>query len=166
MAKCIRVIFLLTSGKLKNQIAKIATTATVAAMGMEMAFDFLENINADEFTEGKTEIIGNHLFANGMVRETKDFAEYIWESHKKYLDIHFLVEGEERIFYGPEDKMTEVIPYNNDKEITVFEGNGTEVYYPQNGFIIFLPGEIHKALVHTSMPEAVKKVVIKLGLEE
>lgn len=133
---------------------------------MEMAFDFLESINADEFPEGKTELVGTHLFANGMVRETKDFAESIWESHEKYLDIHFLVEGDERIFYGPEEKMKEVIPYNPEKEITVFEGNGTEVYFPKNGFVIFFPGEIHKALVHTGMPETVKKVVIKLGLEE
>jgi len=133
---------------------------------MEMAFDFLEGIEEDGFPEGTTEIVGTHLYANGMVRDTKDFAESIWESHQKYLDIHFLVDGNERVFYGPEEKMTEVIPYNEEKEITVFEGNGTEVFVPQNGFVIFFPGEIHKALVHTGMPEKVKKVVIKLGMEE
>lgn len=133
---------------------------------IEMAFDFLDGVDADNFTEGKTEIVGDHLFANGMVRETKDFAESIWESHQKYLDIHFMAEGTERIFFGPEENMTEIKPYDAEKEIMVFEGNGTEVFYPQNGFIIFFPGEIHKALVHTGMPETVKKVVIKLGLEE
>lgn len=133
---------------------------------IEMAFDFLDGLEAEEFPEGKTEIIGTHLFGNGMVRETKDFAESIWESHQKYIDIHFLVEGSERIFYGPEENMTEIKPYNPEKEITVFEGNGTEVFFPKNGFVIFFPGEIHKALVHAGMPETVKKMVIKLGVED
>ena len=132
---------------------------------MEQAFDFLESLTADEFPEEKTELIGEHLFGNGMVRDTKDFGDSIWESHEKYLDIHFLVEGDEKIFYADEADMTETEAYNPEKDITVFEGNGAEVFCPQNGFVIFFPGEIHKALVHGLQPNKVKKMVIKLGVE-
>ncbi len=132
---------------------------------IEMAFDFLDGIEKDNYSEGKTEIIGNHLFANCMERETKNFSESIWESHEKYLDIHFLVDGNERIFYGPEENMTEIKPYDPEKDITVFEGDGTEVFFPKNSFVIFFPGEIHKALVNVGVTEKIKKVVVKLGVE-
>ena len=61
---------------------------------LEQAFDFLEEVNAENFPEGKQEIVGEHLFANGMKRSTKDYDDCIWEAHEQYLDIHFLAEGE------------------------------------------------------------------------
>jgi biofilm protein TabA len=132
---------------------------------MEQAFDFLENVTSEDFPEGKTELIGTHLFGNGMVRDTKNFEDSIWESHEKYLDIHFLAEGEEKIFFAAEEDMKEVTPYNEEKDITVFEGIGHEVFVPKGSFVIFFPGEIHKALVHGEKPNKVKKMVIKLGGE-
>lgn len=131
---------------------------------LEQAFDFLESLTPENFTDGKTELAGNHLYGNGMIRETKEFSESIWESHDKYLDIHYLVEGEERIFYADEYSMQEVKPYDPEKDLTVFDGNGHEVVVPPNGFVIFYPGEIHKGLVHVSTPNTIKKMVIKLEM--
>lgn len=132
---------------------------------LEQAFDFLETLTAEDFPEGKTELIGDHLFGNGMIRDTKSYDESIWESHNKYLDIHFLVEGDEKIFYADEADMTETQAYNEEKDITVFDGDGGEVFFPINGFVIFFPGEIHKALVHGARPNKVKKMVIKLSID-
>jgi biofilm protein TabA len=132
---------------------------------MEQAFDFLDDVTADSFPEGKNEIVGDHLFGNGMVRDTKEYDESIWESHRKYLDIHFLAEGDEKIFFAAEEDMKEVKPYDVEKDITVFEGKGVEIFVPKNGFVIFFPGEIHKALVHGEKPNKVKKMVLKLGIE-
>ncbi|MDR2928150.1 MAG: YhcH/YjgK/YiaL family protein [Cytophagaceae bacterium] len=132
---------------------------------IEIAFEFLEDIDADNFAEGKTEIAGEHLFVNGIAKETQEFTDSVWESHEKYIDIHFMLEGKERIFYASEDSMKEITPYNYDKDATFFEGKGNEVCVPENGFVIFFPGEIHKAMVHTGKSEPVKKLVIKLGGE-
>jgi biofilm protein TabA len=132
---------------------------------MEQAFDFLDDVTADSFPEGKNEIVGDHLFGNGMVRDTKGYDESIWESHRKYLDIHFLAEGDEKIYFAAEEDMKEVKSYDAEKDITVFEGKGLEIFVPKNGFVIFFPGEIHKALVHGEKPNTVKKMVLKLGIE-
>lgn len=132
---------------------------------MEQAFDFLENVSAEDFPEGKTELVSDHLFGIGMVRDTKSFDDSIWEAHDKYLDIHYLAEGDEKIYFAAEDDMKEVVPYDGEKDIAVFEGTGHEVFVPAGGFVIFFPGEIHKALVHGEKPNKVKKMVIKLGGE-
>ena len=130
---------------------------------LEQAFDFLDSLSPEEFPEGRNELIGNHLYGNGMVRDTKDFEDSIWESHDKYLDIHYLVEGEEKVFYAAEEDMKVIEAYDAEKDFTIFDGTGKEVFVPKGGFVIFFPGEIHKALVHGTKPGRVKKMVIKLG---
>ena len=131
----------------------------------ENAFDFLEGIDLDNFPEGKTELIEDHLFVNGMIKETKEFSESVWESHEKYIDVHFMISGSERMFYAPEESQKEVTPYDSENDVTFYEGEGFEVFVPENGFVVFFPGEIHKTLVHTGNPEKVKKLVLKLGVE-
>ena len=132
---------------------------------IENAFDFLESIDSDSFPEGKTELVGEHLFVNGMIKETKEFHDSVWEAHERYIDIHFMVSGNERIFYAPEDTMKEIKPYDSENDVVFFEGEGYEVFVPENGFVIFFPDEIHKAMVHTGKPETVRKLVAKLGVE-
>lgn len=132
---------------------------------LEQAFDFLENIDDDDFPEGKNELVADHLFVNGMIRDTKNYEDSIWESHDKFMDIHFLADGEERIFYADGSEMKIAQPYNAEKDITVYEGKGVEIFVPDNGFVIFFPGEIHKAMVHTGTIQKIKKAVVKLGME-
>ncbi|MGQ1948638.1 YhcH/YjgK/YiaL family protein [Geofilum sp. OHC36d9] len=132
---------------------------------LEQAFDFLENIDDEDFPEGKNELVADHLFVNGMIRDTKNYEDSIWESHDKFMDIHFLADGEERIFYADGSEMKIAQPYNAEKDMTVYEGNGVEIFVPDNGFVIFFPGEIHKAMVHTGTIKKIKKAVVKLGME-
>ncbi len=132
---------------------------------LEQAFDFLEEIEATDFPHEKTVLVENHLYVNGIVGETKSMEDSIWESHDQNMDIHFMVEGEERVFYGEEDKMKVVKPYNNEKDVTIFEGEGTEHFIPKNGFVLFFPGEIHKSMVHLGSPKIVKKAVVKLRMD-
>jgi YhcH/YjgK/YiaL family protein len=132
---------------------------------LEQAFDFLENIDDDDFPEGKNELVADHLFVNGMISDTKNYEDSIWESHDKFMDIHFLADGEERIFYADGSEMKIAQPYNAEKEMTVYEGNGVEIFVPDNGFVIFFPGEIHKAMVQTGTIKKIKKAVVKLGMD-
>jgi YhcH/YjgK/YiaL family protein len=132
---------------------------------LEQAFDFLENIDDDDFPEGKNELVADHLFVNGMISDTKNYEDSIWESHDKFMDIHFLADGEERIFYADGSEMKIAQPYNAEKDKTVYEGNGVEIFVPDNGFVIFFPGEIHKAMVQTGTIKKIKKAVVKLGMD-
>jgi YhcH/YjgK/YiaL family protein len=100
-----------------------------------------------------------------MISDTKNYEDSIWESHDKFMDIHFLADGEERIFYADGSEMKIAQPYNAEKEMTVYEGNGVEIFVPDNGFVIFFPGEIHKAMVQTGTIKKIKKAVVKLGMD-
>ncbi len=133
---------------------------------MEMMLDFLENTTIEDFKEGKTELSGSDVFVNGINKPTKPEEEAIWESHEKYIDVHYLLEGKEIIKFAEEDEMTGDVPYDEEKDRTLFKGsNGYRVHFPKGGFVIFFPGEIHKAMVADGIPTTVKKLVGKIAVD-
>ncbi len=132
----------------------------------EMAMDHLAKADADAFKAGSTELSGRDVYVNAMERLTVAEDEAVWESHESYMDIHFMVEGSERIKYGEPDKMRVSVPYDRENECTLFEGDkGLEVNVPANGFVVFFPGEIHKAMIASGEPAVAKKMVAKIKLD-
>lgn len=131
---------------------------------LEQAFDFIESMEDDDFFTGKREIVGDHLYCSGISGETKGFDENIWEAHERYLDIHYVLEGKERVFFADPEEVKVKEAYNEEKDLTVYEGEGKEYHIPAGGFVIFFPSEIHKTMVSSGQPEPVKKLVIKLEL--
>jgi YhcH/YjgK/YiaL family protein len=110
-----------------------------------MVLDYLEQFNLSKFKVGCTEVSGKDVFVNAMEQITVAEEEAVWESHEKHIDIHFLVEGNEIIKYAEEYKMKVEVPYNEEKDCTLFSGySGLNVNCPNGGFVIFFPEEIHK----------------------
>lgn len=132
---------------------------------LEQAFDKLEEIiDVPNIESAKNEIVKDHLYVNTIVGDSKDFDNSIWESHDKYIDIHFLIEGEEQLYFAEEGSLEVETPYNEEKDVTIFNGEGgNEIFLPKNGFVIYFPGEIHKTMVNTKKTNLIKKVVVKLG---
>jgi biofilm protein TabA len=130
---------------------------------MEMVLDYLESVNVDDFQEGKIFLRGDDVFVNAMNQDTKNEDEAVWESHQKYIDIHYLLEGEEIIKCAEESAMQVDVPYDHEKDCALFDGNGGfNVNIPKGGFVIFFPGEIHKAMVAKESPLKAKKLVGKI----
>ncbi|SFE37593.1 YhcH/YjgK/YiaL family protein [Thermophagus xiamenensis] len=134
---------------------------------LEIVLDYLENFDISEFKEGKIELKGDDVFVNAIEQSTMAESEAVWESHQRYIDVHYLLEGEEIIKYAEENKMKVKVPYDAEKDCTFFEdGEGMKVNYPKGGFVIFFPEEIHKAMVAVEgKPSTVKKLVAKIKVD-
>ena len=59
--------------------------------------DFLENTNLTDLVDGKIDIDGENVFANCMTYLADGVPGDIFETHKKYLDIHIVVENTEKM---------------------------------------------------------------------
>lgn len=100
---------------------------------------------------------------------TKKINEYGYEAHREYIDIQYLIYGEERICCLPLEYLKEIKPYNEEKDAAFYEevafkpqelliGNGYfTVLYPQDG---------HMPQMCINEPQKVKKVVVKVKLGE
>jgi len=94
--------------------------------------------------------------------QTRPADELRWEAHRRYLDIQYLIWGEERIGYssGPDFQCIE--PYDELKDIAFYTGHGYELPLGRDYFVILFPGEYHMPGIMTHSPEMVRKVVIKV----
>lgn len=111
--------------------------------------------------------IKSHVNAIVSEYETKALNKHGFEAHKKNIDIQYLLKGEERIDCHPVDKLTETVPYNDEKDAAFYAAENVKAQEMTIGngyFAIFYPQDGHMPQLCISEPMVVKKVVIKVTI--
>jgi len=132
----------------------------------DQAFNFLKTADLKNLPLGKQELEGEHLFVSVAEYKAKDRSDVRYESHKKYIDIQFLIQGEEIIGRTALDKVKVVEPYSEENDIVFYEYDGGDYFNatPQN-FFIFFPSDAHRPSISTGDTTMVKKIVVKVKVE-
>ena len=60
-------------------------------------FEYTKKNSLADFEKGSYKIDGNEIFVNIVGYETCEKEDRFWEAHKKYIDVHLLLEGSEKI---------------------------------------------------------------------
>lgn len=97
--------------------------------------------------------------------ETKVKNEVGYESHRKNIDIQYLLKGEECVACLPVEKLKETKPYSEEKDAAFFTASvqPIEMTLGDGYFAIFFPQDGHMPqLCVNDEPMIVKKVVIKV----
>ena len=127
-------------------------------------FAFLRNTDLDAIPSGKHDIEGDAIFALVQEYQTKPLNECKLESHKKYIDIQYVIRGEE--FMGVTTKKNQlVLEQDENKDYIFYEGTTSLVRVSKGMFTIFFPDDLHQPCVQTETISEVKKVVIKVMIE-
>lgn len=134
---------------------------------IEIALKYLETTNFSELQDGSYEIKGREIYANVQTYLTKSLSSAKFEAHKKYIDIQFVVEGEERIGIFDISNFDVDIPYSTQKDIEFLKLKNNDLKYSfvtlkQNEFVILPPTDAHMPSVSSVSESTVKKVVVKL----
>ena len=129
------------------------------------AFDFLRNTDWATLAVGRTEIDGDRLFALTQTYETKPAQDGKLEAHRVYIDIQFVVSGEEHIGYAPLDDQPPTEPFNVEKDIGFYHGDASFTRVSAGMFAIFFPHDAHLPSRHFITLAHVKKVVLKVLAE-
>jgi YhcH/YjgK/YiaL family protein len=125
-------------------------------------FDFLKKSDLNNLAPGKYEIDGDDVFASINEYETKDFNDGKYEAHKKYIDIQYIVKGEERLYYAPISKTSQLTSYNIEKDIEFLNASGNFVVASVGTFVVFFPTDAHMPNISSNTKGVVKKVVVKV----
>jgi biofilm protein TabA len=145
--------------------------------GLEKAFDYL--LNFDESTpDGRYELDGELLVAMVQTYETQPAAEKRYESHERYLDVQYIVSGEEILYHTPVNRLEISTPYSQAKDVMFFAdppatsaeaaATGWEnpaVLMRAGDFCVLYPQDGHKPSCTPPSAKAavkVKKVVMKV----
>lgn len=151
-----------------------------------MIYDKLENLDfyrylSKNIYEGlvflrdvKPELLTGDYLINSKIRalvseyETKTQNTCGFEAHREYLDIQYLLMGEEKILYSPLEFLNGAKEYNKDTDAAFFEKANTkplELIIGHGYFSIFSPNDGHMPQLCIDTPMKVKKIVMKIKLK-
>jgi len=135
------------------------------------AFAFITNINLDTLSAGKYLIDGDNVFAIVSESATKPIEQVGWESHRKYIDLHLVINGREKVgvTFAPATRLTKPYDAKNDSDTNLWLGDKVKAdYYIEDPttLYIFFPQNAHKPGVHVDGYDKVKKMVIKIRMAE
>lgn len=127
-------------------------------------FQFLARTDLSKLPVGRMEIDGERLYALVQGYETKPAEQGVWEAHRKYIDVQYLVSGRERMGFGSINHM-QLGEYDPKKDFQPMNGNGNTVDVYAGEFVVFFPQDGHMPGPCIEKPALVRKVVLKIGLE-
>lgn len=132
---------------------------------MMAALKYLEERDFLGVEPGKYEIDGSKMFALVQEYESKPVEQGIWEAHRKYIDIQYVVCGREKMGYACIDSMKVQQEYDDDKDCLLLTGAGDFLTVNENCFAVFYPQDAHMPCIAADIPARVKKVIVKVPVE-
>lgn len=133
----------------------------------KQAFEFLASTDLKKMPLGKQELEGKHLFVALDEYTTKDKKDTKYESHKKYIDIQFIIEGEELMGLSTLDKLETTAPYNSETDLAFYAYEGGDyIKCTPGNFVIFFPEDAHRPMMKVTENSKVKKIVVKILIKE
>lgn len=131
----------------------------------DTAIDYILSGKYKDGNFGKNIIDGDVVYFNCPEKPmTKEIKDGIIEGHKKYVDIHIVIEGDENIGYVPASKAKVTKEYDAEGDYELLSGDLEMFLHLDNTkFLALFPGEPHMALVkYGEKPATIKKVIFKV----
>jgi biofilm protein TabA len=129
----------------------------------DKAFAFMKENELDSLKPGKYQIDGANVYATVTERATKDFDKTIWEGHRKYNDIHYVIKGREKFGIASVSSATVTKDFENTKDDIGYRTTKGKYYTgDQSTFFIIFPKNAHLHGINSDVPGVVKKLVIKV----
>ncbi len=131
------------------------------------ALEYLATTDFAKMPDGKYELDGPRMFALVQRYQPKPLAEIVWESHCKFIDVQYIVQGAERMGYVPlGERMAIKQDYNPERDIVFYDVQGDLFTVPERSFVVFAPQDVHAPGLAVDRPGSggeVLKVVVKVA---
>lgn len=131
------------------------------------AFAALEAAAAKPFEAGRHAVSGEELFLVALDYTTKPQEEAIVEGHRAYVDVMYILEGEERIDYLPLREITNITreyDESGDCFLAKLEPTASQIHARAGDIVIFFPEDGHAPGLNWCAPKGVKKLIAKVLL--
>ena len=126
----------------------------------ESVFEYLKTVKKED---GKYIISEGNAWINPPV--IRDKCSDIYETHRKFIDIHYVLSGS--VIFGccnPE-KLDVTEEYDENKDCEFLKGNGNLVKLSEGDFIIVFPEDAHNVIVDFDKRSELVNVVAKVRIE-
>ena len=133
--------------------------------GIDEALDFIQNNDMNSLSEGRHNLGSNSMFVIVSSYNTKPVDKGVWEAHRKYIDLQYIISGAEMIGHTSIAGLTTAITYDPDNDIEFLIGKEGSLCHLKSGdFAIFYPHDAHMPGLKISNSQQVYKAVFKIIL--
>lgn len=130
---------------------------------------YLANMDTSDLDGGRV-LVPGRVFGHKVSFTSRPDHECRFEAHKKYIDVHYILRGCERIEMNDVERLDEIVPYDEEKDIGFYEGAASVEYVLKPGeFVVCYPNEAHKVGMSGSglkQPEDIEKIVFKIMVND
>jgi YhcH/YjgK/YiaL family protein len=132
--------------------------------GFARAFAFLTTTDLAALPPGRHEIDGSRLYVSIDHKDGRGEEGARREAHRRYIDIHYTIDGDERIGWMPIARCQKPdAPFDESRDVVLFADRPTTwVAVPPGSFTIFFPHDAHAPLAGHGL---LKKAVVKIAVD-
>lgn len=127
--------------------------------GLEEA---MEKIDALRSWEPATYPLSNGKIIVQPQGTTKPWAEATLEAHREYLDVQYILEGQDTVGWAPVDTLTPTCEFNTEHDYCLYTGENTPVTVKAGYCYVVFPEDAHAPNTHLTAPNDYRKIVVKL----
>ncbi|HTJ11278.1 MAG TPA: YhcH/YjgK/YiaL family protein [Dinghuibacter sp.] len=129
-------------------------------------FTFLRTQDLEHLAPGKYPIDGDNAYAMISQGHTKPMDSVKWESHRQYIDLHYVITGKEKIGVASIGKATVTEPFTDKSDNAHY--NATGIFYTAEPgvFFLFFPRDVHRPGITVPGTMEDKKLVIKIKVSQ
>ncbi|MCX6056472.1 MAG: YhcH/YjgK/YiaL family protein [Chloroflexi bacterium] len=129
----------------------------------ELAFSFLQSTDLESLSPGRIDLEGHLVYAMVQEYRTKPFHEGVWEAHRRFIDIQYMVRGVERVGFANLNTM-KLGDYVPERDFQPMTGKGQNLVLSAGSFMIFFSQDAHMPGLKWVSLKDVKKIVIKCSV--
>ncbi|MBQ2785605.1 MAG: YhcH/YjgK/YiaL family protein [Oscillospiraceae bacterium] len=134
---------------------------------LDRILEAMKAYTPDNYPGGRIELDGSRLFMLLKSYETHALGESLSEAHRNYLDVMYMVEGEETIYVKPTAQLKNVTKeYDPAIEalLAKTDEDVTPVLLKAGSFVVLFPQDAHTPACHANGPCMVKKIIGKVQI--
>lgn len=132
--------------------------------GVLRALEYARSHDLSAMERGRHDVDGDALYFNMIEYTTGPSEEKAYEAHRAYIDVHYMIRGEERIEVAFVSGM-EQGEYEPEGDYLPVSGTAAACATMRAGdFLVCYPEDGHKPGVQAEAPMAIKKAVFKVAI--
>lgn len=131
------------------------------------AFGFLREFNSST-PDGRHDIDGDCVFALVQSYQTAAPSTKHFETHQRYIDVQYVVDGEELIPCIPSSRLATAQAYDEARDLLLYTDCSPDSVaaseFGPGDFAIYFPEDAHKPGCISKQASSVRKIVIKVAV--
>lgn len=129
------------------------------------AFDVLKSYTPENCENYKSDNVNIKVSETTTSDYLPDGEKKIYEAHRKYLDIHFVIDGEVALGYSHIKELTPTMEYNEKDDYQLFKGAVTKIPMKKGDFCVVFPEDAHIPAMSVNEGSKAITAVVKLLID-